>query len=49
VVAGEVIQPGSLPRTGADVRGELLLAGLALVLGGVAVMFGERKRATATT
>jgi LPXTG-motif cell wall-anchored protein len=31
----------TIPRTGADVGGYLLLAGLALVLGGLAVRFGQ--------
>jgi LPXTG-motif cell wall-anchored protein len=31
----------NIPSTGADVGGYLLLAGLALVLGGLAVRFGQ--------
>lgn len=31
----------TLPRTGGEVGGYLLLAGLALLLGGLAVRFGE--------
>ena len=45
-VQGVVIQP-ELPKTGTDVREGLLLAGLALTLGGVAIMFGERKKRSA--
>jgi LPXTG-motif cell wall-anchored protein len=36
---------GTLPRTGGDVDGYLLLAGLALVLGGLAVRFGQAEPA----
>jgi hypothetical protein len=48
VVLGEVIEPDSLPHTGANLRAEILLAGLAIALGGVAVMLGERKGTSAT-
>jgi hypothetical protein len=34
----------SLARTGSDTRAQLLFAGLALTLGGIAVTFGERKK-----
>jgi LPXTG-motif cell wall-anchored protein len=41
----EQVAGATLPRTGGEVGGYLLLAGVALLLGGLAIRFGEPEAA----
>jgi hypothetical protein len=45
-VQGVTVQADALAATGSDTKSHVALAGLALILGGLAVMFGERSKRT---